>query len=684
MAYLYDLTDTWNAAGTVFNAIKMNVTNTASAAGSKIVSLQVGATDRFTVDKDGNGYFSGTLQAVGSITAPNVYISANSGTIGMQDNTASILAYNATGSGGITNTLRFITAATERMRIDSSGNVGIGTSSPGYRLDVSSSGTTLARFTGAEYSQTIFTGGSQTCYIQNWNNVSRISTAGATPLTLGTNDTERVRIDSSGNLLVGTTAPNGILSVVGDQISVGSAAGSGSLGIQIKGTTLSAIPAAQVQSYIATGSSLMGSAGDLLIAPRTDIAANIRFITGTTPAERMRIDGSGNLLVGKTAASVGTDGVQLLATGYSGFSAAGTTALFLNRNTNDGTILEFGRNGVSAATMGLVSSALTFGTAGSERMRIDSSGRLMVGQTSNAAGFRVEITGAGGTTGDLGLDSNASYAEIQSFNSKRLYINRQGNNTILNATAGSVGIGTDNPAFALDVASATARIRVAPSTATNNALFQATNGGGSAYLGLDNSSGGLGGAYSLNLWHSGAYPIVFANSNTERMRIDSSGNLLVGTTTDSAKLAVEGAGVAFYARRTTAGGTAVFRNGDDSGYGISFENSSGGIAGSIYWTATTTTYTTSSDARLKENIAPADDASALIDAIQVRKFDWKADGSHQRYGMVAQELLQVAPEAVSVPADEEQMMGVDYSKLVPMLVKEIQSLRARVAQLEGN
>ena len=50
--------------------------------------------------------------------------------------------------------------------------------------------------------------------------------------------------------------------------------------------------------------------------------------------------------------------------------------------------------------------------------------------------------------------------------------------------------------------------------------------------------------------------------------------------------------------------------------------------------------------------------------------------------MVAQELVTVAPNAVSQPEDPEEMMGVDYSKLVPMLIK-VQQLRARVAQLEG-
>ena len=109
-----------------------------------------------------------------------------------------------------------------------------------------------------------------------------------------------------------------------------------------------------------------------------------------------------------------------------------------------------------------------------------------------------------------------------------------------------------------------------------------------------------------------------------------------------------------------------------------------GTVGSIQTAGSATAYNTSSDARLKENIADADDAGELIDAIQVRQFDWIADGEHQRYGMVAQELNTVAPEAVSEGETEEDMMAVDYSKLVPMLVKEIQSLRARVAQLESN
>ena len=186
-------------------------------------------------------------------------------------------------------------------------------------------------------------------------------------------------------------------------------------------------------------------------------------------------------------------------------------------------------------------------------------------------------------------------------------------------------------------------------------------------------SGGL----QLNDKNGDGISFVQADGATEYARIDSSGNLLVGVTSiaDATSRTYGNAfsGGSAYANWTSWGsGThanAAFRNGTNQ-------------VGSIVTTSTSTAYNTSSDYRLKENIADADDAGSKIDAIQVRKYDWKADGSHQDYGMIAQELQTVAPEAVSGDADSEEMMGVDYSKLVPMLIKEIQSLRNRVTQLE--
>ena len=134
-------------------------------------------------------------------------------------------------------------------------------------------------------------------------------------------------------------------------------------------------------------------------------------------------------------------------------------------------------------------------------------------------------------------------------------------------------------------------------------------------------------------------PLAFYTGGTEKAKIDASGNLLVGKTSDvntanGITLRPDGG-----ARFTSAGTGAFVQL-------AFFRNGAAGEVGSISTTSSATSYVTSSDQRLKENIADADDAGSKIDAIQVRKFDWKVDGSHQDYGMVAQELQALHHEAV--------------------------------------
>jgi hypothetical protein len=171
--------------------------------------------------------------------------------------------------------------------------------------------------------------------------------------------------------------------------------------------------------------------------------------------------------------------------------------------------------------------------------------------------------------------------------------------------------------------------------------------------------------------------ITFAVAGSERMRIESTGNVLIGTSTAPGSIT---AGIQLGA--VTNGTVSAQGNANTAYNHWSFINNNGTV-GTIQTSGSSTTYATSSDQRLKENITDAPSASSLIDTIQVRSFDWKADGKHQEFGMIAQELMEVVPDAVTQSENPNQMMGVDYSKLVPILVKEIQELRSRLSQLEN-
>jgi hypothetical protein len=258
--------------------------------------------------------------------------------------------------------------------------------------------------------------------------------------------------------------------------------------------------------------------------------------------------------------------------------------------------------------------------------------------------------------------------------------------------SGNVGIANTTPRGLLHIGT-TASATDIPVPAGNFAIVRA-GAYGSASTGGIQLSGGYGDAGRVAAWQvkavgsgtAGSFvndllfttQNSFSGSETERMRIDSSGNLLVGKTAAGNYTN----GCQIYANGETIGLGHASSTGSGASYML-FGYDNGGI-GSITQSGTTAVlYNTSSDARLKHDIVDAPEASSLIDAIQVRSFKWNADNSEQRYGFIAQELVEVAPEAVSQPEDPDAMMGVDYSKLVPMLVKELQSLRARVAQLEG-
>ena len=241
------------------------------------------------------------------------------------------------------------------------------------------------------------------------------------------------------------------------------------------------------------------------------------------------------------------------------------------------------------------------------------------------------------------------------------------------ASSGNVGIGTTSPGRKLDIeqASTDYQMRIGDAGANYYDIGRNTGNGLLTFYGNQAVASGY----------------VFSTVNGERMRIDSSGNLLVGTTSISnARLVVYGNSTTaqtVYASSSNAiginntSGTATYN-------GLVFSNNGGSsFVASVQVLASSVVYNTSSDARLKMNMQDASPVLDLINSIQVRSFDWKNTGEHQRYGMVAQELQTVAPEFVNDQLDDDHTLGIDYSKMVPMLAKAIQELSAKNDALEA-
>ena len=219
-------------------------------------------------------------------------------------------------------------------------------------------------------------------------------------------------------------------------------------------------------------------------------------------------------------------------------------------------------------------------------------------------------------------------------------------------SAGNVGIGTSSPTVGLQVDTGSdSRIRLSNSNTVVGQL-QATS---SAF-----SVAAVG----------GSVPLTFYTNGSERARIDSSGNLMVGTTTAPA----------------IAGAIHVS---NASGHGLQITNttgsknrriyiSSGGIL--YFWNGTNEaslsdagTWTNASDARLKTNIREIQYGLNAVLAAQPRHYE-RVDVEGTYIGFVAQELQQIVPEVVS--GDPEKQLGVDYGSLVAVAFKAIQELKA--------
>jgi hypothetical protein len=180
--------------------------------------------------------------------------------------------------------------------------------------------------------------------------------------------------------------------------------------------------------------------------------------------------------------------------------------------------------------------------------------------------------------------------------------------------------------------------------------------------------------------------IQFNTNSTERARIDSSGRLLVGTSTtglqNTRSMLWQGFGeAALYINHSTSDGS-----GDPF---IKFGYNAGQI-GSITQSGTTAVaYNTSSDYRLKGNITPVSDGITRLQQLNPSRFNFIADPDRTVDGFIAHEAQAVVPECVTGTKDEVDedgnpvYQGIDQSKLVPLLTAALQEAIAKIETLEA-
>jgi hypothetical protein len=476
-------------------------------------------------------------------------------------------------------------------------------------------------------------------------------------------------------------------------LNSGAVASAGALAIQTNGTTQAvSISTGQVatlaQNPILTSGTANGVAyldGSKVLTTGSALTYNGQQLTSSGSASAAVIG-----YVATTSAADGYSGIRFINTGASGreyqVAVGGSTSVI----PNSWYVYDF--------------------TANAARLIIDSSGNLGLGVTPSA--WTSIFKAAQVKQGSISTDSsnNTTFANNCYFDgSNWKYINTAASqqylqyagqhiwNTAASGTAGNtisftqamtldasgnLGVGVTTVGAKLHVLGAS-QSAIFASTSANLNYIEFKYNSNTTYGTIGN--GGIltpTGNTSDFVVRSEAELAFATGGATERARIDSSGNLLVGTTSTSGNAGFQ------VLPNANATGSALFSvnhiTGSASGHFYASFNFNGSGIGSITQSGTTAVlFNVTSDQRLKENIVDADSASSLIDSLQVRKFDWKTDNTHQRYGFIAQELVTVAPEAVHQPANPEDMMAVDYSKLVPMLVKEIQSLRKRLAALES-
>ena len=487
-------------------------------------------------------------------------------------------------------------------------------------------------------------------------------------------DTNTLYVDSSNNRVgVGTSSPSTIL-------TVSSGASSASVhsysNLEIESSSHSALQF----SGSTAGEQWIWFADDTTATPVGGITyyhAGPYMGFRVEGSERMRIDSSGRVSIGTstipTSDSVLTIRKDGSANEFNILSGTSSASVINMGDANDYNIQRIKADNTD--------NSLHFQTNNSEKIRITSAGEVGIGntfpQSFNAQANQLVVgtgSGANGITIYSGSDSTGDIFFADGFNASdetRGGINYNHTNNYMNfrvndapkmyiLSSGNVGIGTSSP---------------------SDNLHLAESGATSSFIRFSNSN--VSNGWSLGAQSSGRFQLT-QNGVADRLIVDSSGKLLINTTSTL------GAGQGVLHLKGASGNTVcVVQVASNGERGLDFRNSSGTEVGSISVNSSSTAYNTSSDHRLKENVTADWDATTRLKQLNPVRFNFIADADTTVDGFLAHEVQSVVPEAISGTHNEVDdngspiYQGIDQSKLVPLLVKTIQELEARITALEN-
>jgi len=364
-------------------------------------------------------------------------------------------------------------------------------------------------------------------------------------------------------------------------------------------------------------------------------------------------------------------------------------------------------------------------TAGALRATIDTNGKVGIGTASPSAPLHVKSAGTGNVlyveSSDghhLGgfyqeSDTRAAFNVRGATGSVEVNLDPGGNSWF---TGGNVGIGITAPTVDLHIKRADGTALVLESSNDQNntgdriAMEFRTDGA----QGIAKIIGGKEGNYQGQTLRNGylAFHTMNQNSYAEKMRIESTGDIRFGI----ANAALTAAEVHTFYNVSRGNNLGLYTQGADQHFSIDMWNHTGGscnqvqfrgggsgaVTGTITSTGNNATqYNTSSDYRLKENVDYTWDATSRLKQLKPVRFNWIDDDTNTlEDGFLAHEVSSVVPNAVrgekdAVYTEEEasddlhinagdvKRQQLDHSKLVPLLVKTIQELEARIKTLEG-